>query len=903
MKTVLNNQEESIIEMMRREKDIANYFWTHAQDIKWFSKLKSLNFFATSSMPILIENSDGLSIETWMPLYYLEKMIKNYCDFNEKEQYDVRMFIVDFINELYRDEKHDIKVTEFVISVLIQFLIVIPVKYIEKETLHKLFEMISTNKLHARGEHDLIVLLLPHFMKAKYNSFAKYTLKFIINRMSESDSYYLQELKDILLNQCINMDSSLINDIINVLSECLYNKTLEISCPEFYKSLFDLKNKHSYCQSYLVQLVFLLNDLDLKLLEYSKDDFISLICKYLESTNYILNKLGLYLLVYQDDELVHKIFFKELESDEFLNHAFCSSYCSDELGHLLKKIKIIDKDVEDKLMAAINQGAENLSDEKKYVWKQRMISMFQDNKTFKEKYDELKQITKKDVTLGPMLKITTEFVTNQSPISSEKLLTLKNEDISKYLKNFRGQSFFNDGPCVWGLSREFRKAIKDESDKFIDGLDSFLGIPFPYLVDIFEVFYELMNEEEDNKEKVKKILDFISSLLQDNNFWDNQYLCPGDECKTTAGNVCFSIVLFLEKIISNKYDKIIDCIINIIKTIHEHPSVEIKNLENIRDIQIGIYNTLTGRKTIALIKIGFLYPSMRTVIEKFWDEDLQMYPQLGSMILGYFIDRFYRIDAEWTMQHVNNLFDKAADLSFFMEGYFNTVNVYRDIASKLGFVYHNAIVTEFRDSTTKKKVSQHFALLYLYDYLKDSQSVFWSYIKSEGGTKLLDIIQFFEFKNFPKDKYDKVFSFWQLLHSDDTLAHSKNLFNATILSTYSNRALKPNEFEWLKKDLMKGNINERLRYLQKILKYFIDNYIKPDITNIAEPCAILIKTCLSDSDYFYISPRSKEFWKECIAILYEYGDNEVVKLLKDIKDCFVKSNIEILNGIELAYKT
>ena len=42
MKTTLSNQEESIIEMMRSDKDIANYFWTHAQDIKWFSKLKAL---------------------------------------------------------------------------------------------------------------------------------------------------------------------------------------------------------------------------------------------------------------------------------------------------------------------------------------------------------------------------------------------------------------------------------------------------------------------------------------------------------------------------------------------------------------------------------------------------------------------------------------------------------------------------------------------------------------------------------------------------------------------------------------------------------------------------------------------------------------------------------------------
>ena len=77
MKTTLSNQEKSIIEMMRSDKDIANYFWTHAQDIKWFSELKMFNFFNTSSMPILIENSDGLSIGTWMPLYYLEKMIKN----------------------------------------------------------------------------------------------------------------------------------------------------------------------------------------------------------------------------------------------------------------------------------------------------------------------------------------------------------------------------------------------------------------------------------------------------------------------------------------------------------------------------------------------------------------------------------------------------------------------------------------------------------------------------------------------------------------------------------------------------------------------------------------------------------------------------------------------------------
>jgi hypothetical protein len=901
MKTTLSNQEKSIIEMMRSGKDIANYFWTHAQDIKWFSELKMFNFFNTSSMPILIENSDGLSIGTWMPLYYLEKMIKNYCNFDEEEQYEVQTFIIDFIDKLYKDEKHNIKVTEFVISVLIQFLIAIPTKSVGKETLRKLFKMIETNKVHARGDHDLIVYLLSHFIKTKDNSLVEDTLKFIVNRLSNSNSFYLQELSEVLLSQCEGMDSLLFNDIINVLSDYLQKQNLKISCLDFYESLFDLKNKAIYNQSYLVQLVFLLNELNLKLFEYSEDSFISIAYKYLESTSCILNKLGLYLVVQLDDDIAHKIFFEELESDEFLNHAFYNSYCNDELGHLLKKIKNLNEDEEDKLLVAIDRKAEKLSDGEKYLWKQKRLSIFINNKKIKERYDELKQITQKDVTLSPMVKFTAEFIPNQSPISSEELLKLKNDDIAIYLKTFREKSFFDKGPSIWGLSREFRESIKNKPDKFIEGLDSFLGIPFIYLVDIFDSFCDLTNEDVFNRQNVKKILAFISSLLEDDSFWNDKYYCSDSECETTSRNVCFSIALFLEKIISNKYDELVDCIVNIIKTIHEHPDVETKKLENINDIQIGIYNTLVGRKTMILIRLGFLYPSVKPIIEKICDEDLQRQPQLGFMILGYFIAAFYRINANWTMKHVNWLIDKGTELRFFMEGYFNTVQVYRDIASKLSFVYRNAIETKFQDNT-KKKVSQHFALLYLYDYLEDSQAVFLSYIKHEEDERILDIIHYFESEIFPEEKHDKIFSFWKLLHDDNISVQSKDLFHATILSTYSDRALEPNEFKWLKKDLMRGNINERLRYLQKILDYFIDICIKTNNDNIIKPCAILIKSCLSGADYFYISSHSKEFWKERIKILYEHGNDEVVKLLKDIKDCFVKSNVEIFNEIKLDYK-
>ena len=341
---------------------------------------------------------------------------------------------------------------------------------------------------------------------------------------------------------------------------------MKISCLDFYESLFDLKNKAVYNQSYLVQLVFLLHELNLKLFEYSEDSFISIVYKYLESTSCILNKLGLYLVVQLDDDIAHKIFFEELESDEFLNHAFYNSYCNDELGHLLKKIKNLNEDEEDKLLVAIDRKAEKLSDGEKYLWKQKRLSIFINNKKIKERYDELKQITQKDVTLSPMVKFTAEFIPNQSPISSEELLKLKNDDIAIYLKTFREKSFFDKGPSIWGLSREFRESIKNKPDKFIEGLDSFLGIPFIYLVDIFDSFCDLTNEDVFNRQNVKKILAFISSLLEDDSFWNDKYYCSDSECETTSRNVCFSIALFLEKIISNKYDELVDCIVNIIKT-------------------------------------------------------------------------------------------------------------------------------------------------------------------------------------------------------------------------------------------------------------------------------------------------------------------------------------------------
>ena len=161
-----------------------------------------------------------------------------------------------------------------------------------------------------------------------------------------------------------------------------------------------------------------------------------------------------------DDDIAHKIFFEELESDEFLNHAFYNSYCNDELGHLLKKIKNLNEDEEDKLLVAIDRKAEKLSDGEKYLWKQKRLSIFINNKKIKERYDELKQITQKDVTLSPMVKFTAEFIPNQSPISSEELLKLKNDDIAIYLKTFREKSFFDKGPSIWGLSREFRESIK-----------------------------------------------------------------------------------------------------------------------------------------------------------------------------------------------------------------------------------------------------------------------------------------------------------------------------------------------------------------------------------------------------------------------------------------------------------
>ena len=54
-----------------------------------------------------------------------------------------------------------------------------------------------------------------------------------------------------------------------------------------------------------------------------------------------------------------------------------------------------------------------------------------------------------------MVKFTAEFIPNQSPISSEELLKLKNYDIAIYLKTFREKSFFDKDLLFGGYLENF----------------------------------------------------------------------------------------------------------------------------------------------------------------------------------------------------------------------------------------------------------------------------------------------------------------------------------------------------------------------------------------------------------------------------------------------------------------
>lgn len=430
----------------------------------------------------------------------------------------------------------------------------------------------------------------------------------------------------------------------------------------------------------------------------------------------------------------------------------CSSFSKEQINTVLEWIESKEYGNFDK---------EREEEAKAYYKKKWLSSILEtEDKDIKAAYDKYDKINPGKIA-HPGFSTWSEggAVRHISPIKKEEILSKSNEDIVRYLNEYKEEEekWSLEKVGELGLSNCFKECVLEKPEKFAADLAPFFNVERNYQQTLLRGFIEAWNTKKDFS--VDGVLDFICQIIESESFWNETY---GKQGFNYRNWIVSQIAEFIESGTSDKshefdakYMRKIERILLIL--VERAESV----LDEKRSIIDSVFTSPRGSVFSAMITYSLRHArlldkeqkirwpeSIKNDFTKRLDRDIETSLDY-SVTLGKYLGNLVYLDNKWIFDNLDGLFPRNNKIHWqaAFTGYLSySQNIYENIYSAFreNGHYKLAIETDFPDEYIGEKLVQHICIGFLEDWekLEEPDSLICLLLKKQHTKYLSEVIHF-----------------------------------------------------------------------------------------------------------------------------------------------------------------
>lgn len=524
------------------------------------------------------------------------------------------------------------------------------------------------------------------------------------------------------------------------------------------------------------------------------DETKEIIANFLKKNYLFYPKMALYIIGL-DIEQYGDLFWDAL-NDDTEDMLLDDIYFADELRHLLSNLKELKDEQKELLKQKIDRISEIEEEDEVYKasLKQKWYEALSFDSEFKMLYEKMKEITKRDVQLGPAIgPVITEWVgPDTSPLTKEEILRKNNSELARFLTDFKETDHWR-GPTVLGLAETLRQTIMDRPEKFVDNLMPFLKTAYLYM---YYIFWGLRDAWSNKKDfGWQKLFNFIKKYLEQEEFWKDELPRISErgwnpDHETVIGEISHLIKEGIKDDTQAFPETLFREAKEILWMIFDKLAIPEKE-GDYRDYVTHALNSTWGKAIEAFIlftlRIVRMNEKKGEKKEVKWDEEYRnRYETLldkgiieAFTWFGFYLPQLHYVDKEWAKQKITDLDKRKGDKVWeaFMNGYLWGGKVYEGIYELMRPHYEYGIDYDFKESHDGERLIQHISI----GYLKGQESLdppddslFRRVLDGWNHKQIKEIINFFWMKrdhvtqetDDAKQTREKIIEFWRWMFTN-----------------------------------------------------------------------------------------------------------------------------------------
>lgn len=382
--------------------------------------------------------------------------------------------------------------------------------------------------------------------------------------------------------------------------------------------------------------------------------------------------LRVVLYVIGDNWEISKSLFWELIKENDPMSIFSNYYYEKDVYELLNKNQaLLNKKETESLQTIIDMGPQDKREKRdpKYIdyWQLRWYSALRNISPFKEKYEKLSQSEKLTNEYFENLGVIKTRVGSVSPFSVEEILQKSNEEIVKFIHDFKPKDHWEE-PTIDGLSNSLGKAIENDPQRFSDEIELYRDVYYIYAYHIANGFREAWkNKKIFNWEKV---LNFYNEYITSEGFISGKFSLQNDGWGATADWIIGAVGNLLTDGMqsdSNAFDlkllpiskEILNKLVSYLKPVTDFKQTNM-------DYPTYSLNSTAGKVLRTLLDYSLRRARNLKPEDKLpkWEADvINLYEDTfnkriidGYILTGWYFQQFYFLDKDWITDKVKEYY-------------------------------------------------------------------------------------------------------------------------------------------------------------------------------------------------------------------------------------------------------
>lgn len=904
---VANNYEKNranrIFQIIKNDKPQKDYLFkklaSSSNPYPWLKSLKEKGYFNPGNNPPPQEVQDKkgyFTIPYWNILGYLE----NVASQNAKNPSDeITELLLDIINSIanYRNEKGERIENYRTDWIIVKIIFTLPIEKVTKEHIEFIGTTLKSKWGMTLVSAEIGITVLPELINSKATELVLKLIDVILEYQKtnrETTDKYISVMDKHWLNKALKKHKPAIAKLCGIeAAKIAIKKMLAITNEDrsqFNNIWIPTIEDHlqtSFPDRYQCQLVHFVRDI----FELSESSRIG------EEINDLLNKehpifkrIALYIINYHYKDLNDLFWNWEGNplDEGLLKHelyellkANCSSFSKKQIKHVLewiesKKYYIPDEIKDDK------KHIEKIRAYRKREWLSALLETKDPDVI--SPYEKYGEINPAELDHPGFDSWSESWAGTISPIKKVELLNKSNEEIAKYLINYKEDEGWRK-PSKEGLSESLRNGVSENPEKFANDMKPFLSVQRLYQHALLWGLSEAWRAKKDFT--WEGILNFVFQIVESDDFWNEKYEKKSYNYRNWIISQIAELIEDGTKDDNHSFDaKLLPQAEKILLLLAEKTE---SDLSEMNDLVTSVLNSSKGKIFSAMINYSLRCARLiKSKQEERWvkaikeDFDKRLDRKVESSLefsltLSEYLAYISYLDKKWVIDNINQIFLEDNDIHWkaAFTGYlFYSSIVYKDhyfLLRENGH-YTKALQTEFSDAHITERLVQHICIGYLEDWekLDDKTSLISKLIENRNVNQLSAIVNFFwMLQNKLTDKIRaKVKSIWKVLfellsQNEENPEYQKIISNLSewlsLIDEIDEQAL-----EWLKLSAkyIQADVN---------ISFFIEYLLKHAEKSPAKVGEIYLEMLNVDvyPDY------KKENIKEIVRILYDQGQKDI----------------------------